>query len=111
MGQYELEATVASGWYKVCSTNKSSPFRLNLGCSFCCQTNTMSPRNSIGRFIPASLGNVIFCPFCIPFSTITSKTFFSWTTFSTLHCRQRSLSLIASPVPLHFSKHAAFAES
>ena len=49
----------------------------------------------------ASPGNVIFCPFCIPFSTTTSSTFFSWTTFSPLHCWHLSLSLIVSPVPLH----------
>lgn len=33
----------ASVRVKVHSTNKSSPFLLNLGCSFCCRTNTMSP--------------------------------------------------------------------
>ena len=49
----------------------------------------------------ASPGNVIFCPFCIPFSTTTSSTFFSWTTFSPLHWVHRSLSLMVSPVPLH----------
>jgi hypothetical protein len=33
----------ASVRVKVCCTNKSSPFLLNLGWSFSCRTNTMSP--------------------------------------------------------------------
>ena len=33
----------ASVSVKVCSTNRSSPFRLNLRCSFCCRTKTISP--------------------------------------------------------------------
>ncbi len=33
----------ASVRVNVCSTNKSSLFLWNLGCSFCCSTNTMSP--------------------------------------------------------------------
>ena len=28
---------------RVCSTNRSSPLRLYLGCSFCCRTKTISP--------------------------------------------------------------------
>lgn len=33
----------ASVSVKVCSTKRSSPFRLNFGCSFCCRTKTISP--------------------------------------------------------------------
>ena len=61
-------------------------------CAFMTATNT--------QLLTASSAwpwNTIFWPCCIPFSTWTSKTFFSWTTLLPLQLEHLSFSLMISP--------------
>mmetsp|Transcript_16754 Transcript_16754/g.41998 ORF Transcript_16754/g.41998 Transcript_16754/m.41998 type:complete len:290 (-) Transcript_16754:357-1226(-) len=81
--------------------NRSCALRMNTGCfSFCCATKTTSP-GSMPGFSSALPLNTIFSPSAMPGSTCTSITSRSRTTLSPLQLGQRSLSLMASPVPWH----------
>mmetsp|Transcript_16091 Transcript_16091/g.34963 ORF Transcript_16091/g.34963 Transcript_16091/m.34963 type:complete len:200 (+) Transcript_16091:819-1418(+) len=82
------------------STNRSLPLRLNVACSFCCKMRMTSPGSMSGAS-SASPWKVIFCPWLMPFSTCTSRIFFSWITLLPLHCPHLSFSEIIWPEPLH----------
>mmetsp|Transcript_19128 Transcript_19128/g.48302 ORF Transcript_19128/g.48302 Transcript_19128/m.48302 type:complete len:248 (+) Transcript_19128:430-1173(+) len=83
-----------------CWTRRSSPLRINRGCSFCAMTNTMSPGTCPGAS-SAAPERVIFCPWRMPLSICTSMTFFSGLTFFPLQSVHLSLGLIVVPLPSH----------
>lgn len=73
------------------STNKTKPSAQVTKASM--NKNKLNKPKQKHTASSASPGKVIFCPFCMPFSTMTSSTFFSWTTFSPLHWGQRSIKI------------------
>mmetsp|Transcript_17962 Transcript_17962/g.30215 ORF Transcript_17962/g.30215 Transcript_17962/m.30215 type:complete len:205 (+) Transcript_17962:831-1445(+) len=79
---------------------RSFPLRLKIGCSFCCKMRMTSP-GSISGDSSASPWKVIFCPWVMPFSTLTSRIFFSWITLFPRHCWHLSFSEIIWPDPRH----------